>query len=199
MKSQKSWWFQHFTHHFAPRSLEGGLTRGLIWPPGATQRMGWSHLFFFDRFGLFQYHIITYNNTHTYICFIELIKIISVYIRYRSHMCVFFFLTAFFRGHFSLRGRSRAPPPGLRTGVELGLGAQIFSRSRRGSQWISMVKICENGEIPGKYLENPWKTGGNLWTCWHVIHKWIQMDTNAWLMASWWWWLTVKHDDLAMI
>jgi hypothetical protein len=88
-----------------------------------------------------------------------------VYIRYRSHMCVFFFLTAFFRGHFSLRGRSRAPPPGLRTGVELGLGAQIFSRSRRGSQWISMVKICENGEIPGKYLENPWKTGGNLWTC----------------------------------
>ena len=46
MKSQKSWWFQHFTHHFAPRSLEGGLTRGLIWPPGATQRMGWSHLFF---------------------------------------------------------------------------------------------------------------------------------------------------------
>ena len=67
MKSQKSWWFQHFTHHFAPRSLEGGLTRGLIWPPGARHRMGWIPLIFFDRFGLFQYHIITYNNTHTYI------------------------------------------------------------------------------------------------------------------------------------
>ena len=47
------------------------------------------------------------------------------------------------------------------------------------SSWISVDFYGENGEIPGKSLENPWKTGGNLWTCWHVIHKWIQMDTNG--------------------
>ena len=62
-------WFQHFTHHFAPRSLEGGLTRGLIWPPGATHQMGWSHLLVFDRFGLIQYNIITHMCIYIYIIY----------------------------------------------------------------------------------------------------------------------------------